>query len=152
MFVNKVGYLDKLLADRGVYPRVRGQHGVVQQAYSFQPAVNPIPVGKETKKTLVALPKGLAHGAEALEGGLRAPTRRQALRRCAPHRENDYPILCLNARSKPHFVNSPKQIMRVQGGTHCMRAVTHTFLLLQTTRTVASRCAQNCRQLQTIAS
>ena len=90
MFVNKMGYLDKLLADRGVYPRVRGQHGVVQQAYPFQPPVNPIPVGKETKKKLVVLPTDLAHGAEALEGGLKAPTRRQALRRCAPHRKKEY--------------------------------------------------------------
>jgi len=102
-----MGYLDKLLADRGVYPRVRGQHRVLQQAYLFQPPVNPIPVGKETKKTLVVLPKDLAHGAEALEGGLKAPTRRQALRRCAPHWKKEYPILCLNARGIPQFVNSP---------------------------------------------
>ena len=45
-----------------------------------------------------------------------------------------------------------KQIMRLQGGTHCMRVVAHTFLLLQTSRTAASRRAQNCCQLQTIGS
>ena len=101
------GVLDKLLAQRGVYPRVRGQNGVLQQAPFFQPPVNPVPVGKKTIKKLVVLRKDLAHGAEAIEGGLKAPTRRQALRRCAPHRKKEYPIFCLNTRGIPHFVYSP---------------------------------------------
>ena len=88
----QTGVLDKLLAHRGVYPRVRGQNGVLQQAPLFQPPVNPVPVGKKTIKMLVVLPKDLAHGAEALEGGLKASTRRQALRRCAPHRKKSTPF------------------------------------------------------------